>query len=299
MGLDPGIDHMSAMQLIDGLKAKGATITGFKSHCGGLVAPESDTNHWHYKFTWNPRNVILAGQGDGGIHYLMNGDRVTLKYEDLFDSSTQLEVEGYGEFESYPNRDSLKYIQEYGLDGIATMYRGTLRVPPFCFGWDMLVQMGLTAEKEVATAELIQQVVTNMPMDDGRIALLESTGVLDALNALTDETVNPAKLLQSLLEQQWKMQPGDKDMIVMVHELEYEQQEAKKHLQSSLVYIGIDEEHTAMATTVGLPVAIVTKMILNGEVKRKGVLMPKYADIYNPILKELENYGVKFKEKEM
>jgi len=299
MGLDPGIDHMSAMQLIDGLKAKGATITGFKSHCGGLVAPQSDTNLWHYKFTWNPRNVILAGQGDGGIHYLMNGEKVNLKYEELFGRATQLQVEGYGEFESYPNRDSLKYISEYGLDGIATMYRGTLRVPPFCFGWDMLVQMGLTAEKEIPVAYLIQKVVANMPMDEVRISLLESTGVLDALNALTEETVSPAKLLQSLLEQRWMMQPGDKDMIVMVHQVEYKKLWMKKKLQSSLVYIGANEEHTAMATTVGLPVAIVTKMILNGEVKRKGVLMPKYADIYNPILKALEHYGVKFNEKEI
>lgn len=301
MGLDPGIDHMSAMQLIDELKAKGCTITGFSSHCGGLVAPESDDNAWHYKFTWNPRNVILAGQGDGGIHYLHEGKKVELKYEELFANTSLLEVDHHL-FESYPNRDSLKYISAYGLDGVDTMYRGTLRIPPFCKGWKMLVDMGMTREVETSTNELLEHIITELKHianADNSIKdeLLQSTGLVNALQSHTDETIIPAKFLQSLLEQQWKMNPGDKDMVVMIHQIDYTEAGEKKQVQSSLIYVGKDEEHTAMAITVGLPVAIVTKMILNGEVKRKGVLMPKYAEIYNPVLTELKDYGVEFSEK--
>lgn len=302
MGLDPGIDHMSAMQLIDELKAQGATITGFASHCGGLVAPESDDNPWHYKFTWNPRNVILAGQGAGGIHYLHDGKEVELNYKDLFHSTSLLEIEDYGLFESYPNRDSLKYIDVYGLRGVDTMYRGTLRIPPFSKGWDMLVRMGMTSEEETSTNDLLEHIIAELKhiataSNTVKDELLQSIGLVNALQSHRDETIVPAKFLQSLLEEQWKMLPGDKDMVVMVHEIDYVLAGEKKQVQSSFVYIGKDAEHTAMAITVGLPVGIITKMILNGEVQRKGVLMPKYAEIYTPVLEELKGYGIVFKEK--
>lgn len=301
MGLDPGLDHMSAMQLLDELKAKGATITGFASHCGGLVAPESDDNPWHYKFTWNPRNVILAGQGAGGIHYLQDGKKIELSYTELFHNTSKLDIDHHI-FESYPNRDSLKYIGAYGLDGVDTMYRGTLRVPPFCKGWDMLVQMGMTSEEETSTNDLLEHIITELKHiatagNTVKDELLQSIGLVNALQSHRDETIVPAKFLQNLLEVQWKMLPGDKDMVVMVHQIDYVLAGEKKQVQSSFVYIGKDAEHTAMAITVGLPVAIITKMILNGEVQRKGVLMPKYAEIYNPVLEELKGYGIVFKEK--
>lgn len=301
MGLDPGLDHMSAMQLIDELKAKGATITGFASHCGGLVAPESDDNPWHYKFTWNPRNVILAGQGEGGIHYLHDGKKVELKYEELFAATSILDVD-HQLFESYPNRDSLKYISEYGLDGVDTMYRGTLRIPPFSKGWKMLVDMGMTREVETSTNELLEHIIAELKHianadNSTKDELLQSIGLVNALQSHRDETIIPAKFLQTLLEQQWKMNEGDKDMVVMIHEIDYTEAGEEKQVQSSFVYIGKDAEHTAMAITVGLPVAIVTKMVLNGDIKRKGVLMPKYAEIYNPVLEELKGYGIKFTEK--
>lgn len=302
IGLDPGIDHMSAMQIIDRLKKEGREITGFHSHCGGLVAPGNDDNLWHYKFTWNPRNVVLAGQGEGKILYLQNGKKVQLRYEELFTHTTEVKVKGYGKFESYPNRDSLKYVSEYGLKGIKTMYRGTLRREPFCKGWQALVQLGFTDRREFYTDKFRQQVEKLMKSkkiftDKQTEKLVHSTAIIPMLYLYKERTVVPCELLQNVLEQAWVMQPGDRDMTVMVHQVEFKNGRTKKMLESSLVYIGKDAEHTAMAATVGLPVAMVTKMILNGQIKKAGVLMPKYPEIYNPILAELKDYGISFKEK--
>ncbi len=301
VGLDPGIDHMSALQIIDRLKAEGCLITGFKSHCGGLIAPVSDDNPWHYKFTWNPRNVILAGQGEGGIRYRENGALKELTYEQLFASTGKIDVDGFGQFESYPNRDSLKYINAYGLDDVQTMYRGTLRVPPFCKGWACLVKLGFTLEKEIALAGLKtdkKQILQFLDIAESseEFMLLKSIGIFEKLADLKSDFINPAKFLQSVLEEKWKLHPGDKDMVVMVHEIGYQKEGRRSKLQSSLIVLGKDEEHTAMAVTVGLPVAIMTKMILNHKIEKRGVLIPKYPEIYNPILAELKQYGIAFKE---
>jgi saccharopine dehydrogenase-like NADP-dependent oxidoreductase len=306
MGLDPGIDHMSAMQILDRLRNEGCTITGFESHCGGLVAPDSDTNPWHYKFSWNPRNVILAGQGEGKIRYKKNGELVELGYEELFTSTTEIEIEGYGNFESYPNRDSLKYMEAYGLENVDTMYRGTLRIPPFCEGWSQLVQYGFTDDKEVLNdmdgytySDFFE---TKMGIDFKHLP----TGLRSLFRNLVSDTGaiplkqgTRAQILQALLEEKWKMQPDDTDMVVMVHVISYLQNGEAKNLQSSLVQVGRDAEHTAMAITVGLPVAVVTKMILNGRINQRGVLLPRYAEIYNPVLQELKEYGIGFEEREI
>lgn len=298
MGLDPGIDHMSAMQIIDKLKLSGKTITGFESHCGGLIAPESDDNLWHYKFTWNVRNVVLAGQGAEGVHYLKNGSPLNLQYNQLFEHPALIEVEGHGFFESYPNRDSFKYINEYGLEGVKTMYRGTLRIPPFCMGWNFLVNTGLTNIQPVNRLQLIANFEKELAGAGAGIAvLMDSISILDALKLETTETVVPATVLQHMLEDKWKLKHGDKDMIVMVHQVSYDDGGEEKEVKSCLVVTGTDDEHTAMATTVGLPVAMVTKMILNGQIAHRGVLMPKYAEIYNPILAELKQYGITFNER--
>ncbi|MFN8324016.1 MAG: saccharopine dehydrogenase C-terminal domain-containing protein [Chitinophagales bacterium] len=303
MGLDPGIDHMSSMQLIDNLKDGGNEITGYLSHCGGLVAPESDNNPWHYKFTWNPRNVILAGQGAGGIQYLKQGKKIKLKYEKLFDSATPLKIPGYGKFESYPNRDSLKYIDEYGLKGVKTMYRGTLRISPFCEGWSLLVDLGLTKEEDLPKIRFMKQFVKRFSilgktMSKRQDTLLKSTGVLQKLYLSEMESINPAKFMQEILERNWAMHPKDKDMIVMVHQLNYKTpQSSNFEIQSSLVFKGKNSVHTAMATTVGLPVAMVTRLILNGQISQRGVLMPKHKEVYEPILNELKDYGISFTEK--
>ena len=303
IGLDPGIDHMSAMQMIDKLKKEGNKITGFKSYCGGLIAPENDDNLWHYKFTWNPRNVILAGQGEGEILYLKNGKKVKLEYEELFSHTEELKVKGYGKFESYPNRDSLKYVSEYGLKGVKTMYRGTLRRPPFCKGWNALIQLGFTNRKERLTHKFREEITLlskskEIIPDKQTEKLIHSTSVIPALFLHHDKWVVPSDLLQFALEHIWTMQQNDRDMVVMIHQIEFtgKSGKGKKTLESSLVCIGKSPQQTAMADTVGLPVAMVTKMILNGEIKKRGVLLPKYPEIYNPILAELQQYGIKFKE---
>ncbi len=304
VGLDPGIDHMSSMQMIDKLKAEGKVITGYKSHCGGLVAPDSDDNLWHYKFTWNPRNVILAGQGEGEIQWLQSGKKKLVTYEKLFTYTSEVKLHRFGKFESYPNRDSLKYITEYGLKGVKTMYRGTLRKPPFCKGWNALVQLGFTNRKERLTHKLMEE-VKELMMGKEIIAdkqihqMLLSTAVIPMLSLYKDKWITPSDFLQHVLEHTWTMQQNDKDMVVMIHEIEYSGKSGrgKKTLQSSLVCIGKDAEHTAMSMTVGLPVGMVAKMILNGDIKTKGVLMPKFKEVYDPVLNELKDYGIVFTEK--
>lgn len=296
MGLDPGIDHMSAMQIIDKLKGEGKKIISFRSHCGGLVAPESDDNDWHYKFSWNPRNVILAGQGEGGIKWKEDGELQEIGYHELFSSTSMIGLKNQGMYESYPNRDSLKYIAEYGLETVDTIYRGTLRIPPFCEAWDCLVQLGLTSPSGncifVTKEEAIEQL--DLSENPEILFMLEEIGVFDATNFPLH--IPPADSLQKLLETKWKMQPNDRDLVVMVHEIEYMDGDVIKHIQSSLYLTGKDSEHTAMALTVGLPLAIVTKLILNNKISQRGVLMPKYKEIYEPVMKELEEYEVKFEE---
>lgn len=296
MGLDPGIDHMSAMQIIDKLKAEDREIVSFRSHCGGLVAPESDTNSWHYKFSWNPRNVVLAGQGDGGIKWKEDGEIQEIGYHELFSQTSMIGLTNQGMYESYPNRDSLKYISEYGLESAATVYRGTLRVPPFCEAWDCLVQLGLTSASGkclfVSKDEAIEQL--DLSESPEILHMLEEIGIFE--ESRFPLHVPPAESLQKLLEEKWKMRPTDKDLVVMVHEIGYQDGNALKHIQSSLYLTGRDSEHTAMALTVGLPLAIITRLILNGQISQRGVLMPKHKEIYQPVMKELEKFGVKFKE---
>jgi saccharopine dehydrogenase-like NADP-dependent oxidoreductase len=296
MGLDPGIDHMSAMQIIDKLQSEGKKIISFRSHCGGLVAPDSDTNAWHYKFSWNPRNVVLAGQGEGGIKWKENGEVKEIGYHQLFSHTSAIDLGDDGSYDSYPNRDSLKYISEYNLDDIQTMYRGTLRIAPFCEAWDCLVQLGLTSPLGKCTFITKEEAIEQLDLEERPeiLYMLEEIGVFDEKNFPHD--VHPADSLQKLLETKWKMQPEDKDLVVMVHEIDYQDGDTIKHIQSSLHLRGANSEHTAMAMTVGLPLAIVTKLILKGQISLRGVLMPKYSEIYEPVMKELESHGVRFKE---
>ena len=297
MGLDPGIDHASAMEIFHRLEEHGSRIISFKSHCGGLVAPESDTNDWHYKFSWNPRNVILAGQGDGGIKWRENGETQEITYQQLFHTTTAIDLGAEGIYTSYPNRDSLKYIEAYQLEGIDTIYRGTLRVPPFCEGWAALVSLGLTDASKPYNFVPKETIIERLGLDTNSqiLSMLEGIGIFDARNFKLN--VSAADSLQALLDTQWAMQPADRDLVVMVHEIEYmERSGVQRKLTSSLFLKGTDSEHTAMAMTVGLPLAIVTKMIMNGEISTTGVLMPTLPEIYVPLLRELKHLGIAFKE---
>lgn len=317
IGVDPGIDHMSAMKIIHQIQEEGATLLSFKSYCGGLIAPVSDTNQWHYKFTWNPRNVVLAGQGAAAI-YKEAGALKYLPYHRLFQQTEFISVPNYGQFEAYANRNSISYLETYGLQDLPTIIRGTLRVPPFCAGWNALIQLGLTEDTYTIQNDgsFTPRMLLNtfIPFKDQRsveqklaaflgenvdlLPLFEEIGLFDANYIFKATAATPAQYLQELLEKAWKLGPSDNDMLVMYHEFIYEKAGKNFKIESSMVAIGQDQRYTAMSDTVGLPVAIAAKLILNQTIQRKGVTLPVYKEIYQPILSELEQYGITFNEHE-
>lgn len=318
IGLDPGIDHMSAMKVIDEIREKGGKMIQFESFCGGLVAPESDTNLWNYKFSWNPRNVVLAGQG-GVSKFIQEGKYKYIPYNKLFRRTEFLEVEGYGRFEGYANRDSLKYRSIYGLDAIQTMYRGTLRRVGYSKAWDMLVQLGMTDDsytmensEHMSYRDFTNSFLAYHPTDSVELKLRHYLKIdqddviwdkfveLDLFNATKKVGIanaSPAQILEKILAEKWALQPEDKDMIVMYHKFGYEINGEKKQIDSTMVCIGEDQTYTAMAKTVGLPLAMATLHILNGTITTPGVQLPIQKEVYLPILKELESFGVVFHEK--
>lgn len=297
MGLDPGIDHMSAMKIINDIKAKGGTITSFKSHCGGLVAPESDDNPWHYKISWNPRNIVMAGKS--GAVYKENNEIKRIPYTDLFDCADEIIFEGLHGLGFYPNRDSLEYIPTYKLPDTATFLRTTLRHVDFFKGWNAVVHAGLTndtAEVDVKNLTFKKWSQPVLPfVNDGNRSMLEYLGLFeDAMVPAAAKT--SADILQFLVETKLKMLPSDKDMIVMLHEFEYALDGKNKILKSCLIVKGEDSLRTAMAKTVGLPLGIAAKCILNETIKLKGLHIPTVKEIYEPVLDSLEKAGILFKE---
>ena len=318
IGLDPGIDHMSAMQVIDSIKENGGELTSFKSFCGGLVHPDYDTNPWHYKFTWNPRNVVLAGQGTA--QYIKHGRYKYIPYHKLFERTEQMNILDAGEFEGYANRDSLNYRKAYGLEKIPTLFRGTLRRKGFCKSWNMFVQLGMTDDTyKVENAENMtyREFINlffpfnnkmsvekkfcdylNISIDSDEFKKAQWLGVFSDTNiGMKDAT--PAQIFQKICEEKWTLGAEDKDLIVMQHQFEYVQNGEQKKLNSSLLVFGDDSRYTAMAKTVGLPVAIATKLILSGEIKPTGVKIPTTKDIYIPVLKELAENGINFIEEKL
>jgi len=322
LGVDPGIDHMSAMKLLDEKREEGNEITCFESFTGGLVAPESDNNPWNYKFTWNPRNVVLAGQG-GAVKFKHNGQFKYIPYQRLFRRTEIIEIPGYGRFEGYANRDSLNYRKTYGLQGIPTIYRGTLRRVGFGRAWNIFVLMGMTddsytmegsenmthreftnsflAFNQHDSVELKLMHYMKLDQDSEIIDKLKWIGIFDDEPIGLNEPSTPAQILQRILEKKWTLAPGDKDMIVMWHKLCYKKpgEEKSKEINSSLVVIGDESPRTAMAKTVGLPVAIAARLVLNGEFATPGVHIPTIPELYTPILAELEEHGIEFNEREI
>lgn len=374
MGLDPGIDHMSAMHLLDEIKAEGGVVNSFKSHCGGLVAPESDDNPWHYKVSWNPRNIVLAGKA--GAIYKRNGNLVEEKYEELFDADRQVATgnEEVPLLSYYPNRNSMPYTDLYKLHGAATFIRTTLRYPDFMHGWKNLIDLKLTdetpqyqtdgrtlqdvfrehlekngfgdwlkqnltdnysetkvllenlmniveaEEKAKASGEAIPEkfMLVNEAGDlqNVEVDALKNNAAAEMANKMheanlimkqlfflgldDDETIinkgfcSPADVLQFALEKKLALLPGDMDMIVMLHEIEYTTSQKNKSVHSLLIVKGEDHIHTAMAKTVGLPLGITAKLILNGELKMTGLHIPVSKEIYEPVLNELKKYGIVF-----
>jgi saccharopine dehydrogenase-like NADP-dependent oxidoreductase len=319
IGLDPGIDHMSAMKIIDEIREKGGKMILFESFCGGLVAPESDTNLWNYKFTWAPRNVVLAGQG-GAAKFIQEGTYKYIPYHKLFSRTEFMEVEGYGRFEAYANRDSLKYRSVYGLDNVLTLYRGTLRRVGFSKAWNMFVQLGMTDDSYIMddsetmnyrqftnsflpyhptdSVEIKLRLNIKIDQDDVMWDKLLELDIFNPNKIVGLKNATPAQILEKILTDSWTLQPDDKDMIVMYHKFGYEINGLKRQIDSKMVCLGEDQTYTAMAKTVGLPVAIATLQILNGKITTPGVQLPITKEVYLPILAELETLGVVFKEEE-
>ncbi|GGW47341.1 saccharopine dehydrogenase family protein [Arenibacter certesii] len=317
IGVDPGIDHMSAMQAIDKIRKKGGKLILFESFTGGLVAPQSDNNLWNYKFTWNPRNVVLAGQG-GAAKFFQEGTYKYIPYHKLFRRTEFLDVEGHGKFEAYANRDSLKYREAYGLQDALTLYRGTIRRVGFSKAWNMFVQMGMTDDsypiensEGMSYREFVNLFLSYSPTDSVELKMrhylkidqddimwdkLKELNLFDDNKKITLKKATPAQILQQILEDSWILGDQDKDMIVMYHKFGYLLNGKKEQIDSNMVVIGENRTHTAMAKTVGLPVAIATLFILNKKITTPGVQIPIKKEVYEPILKELENFGIQFKE---
>lgn len=316
MGLDPGIDHMSAMQIIHQIQQKGGKITSFTSYCGGLVAPESDDNPWHYKFTWNPRNVVLAGQGTA--QFLEKGLIRYLPYHRLFREFRHITVPGMGQWEVYANRDSLLYQEAYGLKGVKTLLRGTIRHTGFCEAWNLLVQLGMTDHsyrmhgrqripaKRWLTSLLPVEATGNVRRRLARMAGIKtnhpSLDKLEWLGLFGDTPLytagrTPAEVLEGILLEKWKLAPEDKDMIIMHHEFEWEEEKKQRRMTSSMMIKGEDQVHTAMSKTVGLPLGILTSLILQGKIHLSGAHIPVMPVVYEPVLNELAQKGIAFVEK--
>jgi len=319
IGVDPGIDHMSAMQVIDRIRNAGGQMLMFESFCGGLVAPESDNNLWNYKFTWNPRNVVVAGQG-GVAKFIQEGKYKYIPYHRLFRRTEFLDIEGYGRFEAYANRNSLDYREAYRLHDILTLYRGTVRRVGYSRAWNMFVQLGMTDDsftmedsENMTYREFVNSFLPYSPTDSVELKLRHNLKIdqddimweklleLDLFNnhkTIGIESATPAQALQKILEEKWLLSSEDKDMIVMYHKFGYQLNGEKKQIDSTMVCIGKDQTETAMAKTVGLPVGIAARKILKKEINTPGVHLPISKEVYQPILEELQENGIIFKEKQ-
>lgn len=320
IGVDPGIDHMSAMKVLDQIREKGGEILLFESFTGGLVAPESDNNLWNYKFTWNPRNVVVAGQGSAA-KFLQEGKFKYIPYNRLFRRTEFLDVEGFGRFEAYANRDSLKYQSIYNLESANTLYRGTMRRVGFSKAWNMFVQLGMTDDsytiedsENMTYRDFVNTFLPYSPTDSVELKFRYQLKIdqddivwnklleLDLFSATKNiglKNATPAQMLQKILEEKWTLAANDKDMLVMYHKFGYKLNGKKHQIDATMVTLGEDQTYTAMAKTVGLPVAIATMAILNKKITTPGVQIPITKEVYTPILEELEAYGVNFKEKEV
>lgn len=314
MGLDPGIDHMTASDIFYSIAKVGGTVTSFKSYCGGLIAPESDDNPWHYKFTWNPKNIISAGFG--GAKYLEKGKNVEVPYEKLFDHNKKIQVDGLGQLAYYANRDSLGYLDKYDVPEVKTFLRATLRHPDFCKGWKAMIDLGLTKEDdelngytncrewisgktEYKNGVSLNEHIANrlgVKADSGVMHMVDWIG-LTGDNAIPQGAKNSGAALLGVLLPKWEMKSEDKDMVVMQHEVIYNHRSGETKLTSTMVLKGENRDYSAMAKTVGLPMAILARQILRKKITPPtGVLIPTMQSVYRPVLNELKHHGIQFKE---
>lgn len=318
LGLDPGIDHMSAMQQIHRIKSMGGKITAFHSYTGGLVAPESDNNPWHYKFSWNPRNVVLAGQGTA--QFLEDNKLKYIPYRRLFRQYRLVDIPNMGTYEVYANRDSMLYRDAYGLQDIRSLFRGTIRNRGFCDAWNALVRIGLTD----ATFPIVNSdQLSYHDLMEAFLGISQHTGsVKDRMAKMIEvdpegevmkklewlglfskrrikvKDATPALILENLLLEKWALKPDEKDMVIMQHVFEYEINRKKKKLTSTLVMEGLNGIETAMSRLVGLPLGIFVKQLMLGKISTTGVNIPTMPEVYEPVMAELAEHGVRFIEEE-
>jgi saccharopine dehydrogenase-like NADP-dependent oxidoreductase len=314
MGLDPGIDHMSAMNILDSIRRKGGEVLSFRGYCGALTAPESDDNPWRYKFSWNPRALVTAGCG--GATYRVDREVVTVPYEKLFSDFKAVDIPGLGKMAYYPNRDSLQYASLYKMENVPTILRATLRHPEFCEGWQALITLGLTNPHKMQRTDQLSYADWTLQAVNGkqqgsaeeRLSAMLQTGKRSRLmrqfkflGLLSDEPIglgekSNADLLLHVLSAKLQMKPSDRDMVVMLHEMEFERKSITTKLNSRLVVLGEDNLRTAIAKTVGLPLGILAKLVLTEKVSLTGLHIPVQPEVYQPVLKELEDYGIRFEE---
>lgn len=314
IGLDPGIDHMSAMKIIHDIQNRGGKVTSFYSYCGGLPAPEANTNPFGYKFSWSPRGVVLAGRNNA--RYLKDGKVIDIPGKDLFDHYWTLPVNGLGEFEAYPNRDSIPYIELYGLKGISSMLRGTLRNQGWCQTWKKIADMGflnddkkynfsnLTYNKFISTligskgADIKNELAKYLKLDPASdvIKSIEWLGLFENKTPSLIEG-SALDLLVTILMEKLQFAKGERDMVVLQHEFVAEYKDRKEKIISTLIDYGIPNGDSAMSRTVGLPAAIASRMILEGKINLTGVQIPVLPVIYEPVMAELEKRGIRFTEK--
>lgn len=317
IGLDPGIDHMSAMKIIHSVRNSGGRIVSFYSYCGGLPAPEANTNPLGYKFSWSPRGVVMAAKNDA--RYMKDGKEIVISRENLFENYWIVGVEGLGDFEAYPNRDSIPYIDKYGINTTKTMYRGTLRYPGWCDTWKKLVEMGFLDEeirsdlKGFSFKDFLRALMKIPEKADIREKLAEHLEIdensdvmkrFEWLGLLSDDPLplgkgSPLDILAEKLFEKLRYEEGERDMIVLRHEFtaEYPDDKHGEMITSTLIDFGIPGGDTAMSRTVGLPAAVGAKLILQGRIALTGVQIPVVPEIYDPVLSELEEKGISFSEK--
>ena len=315
VGLDPGIDHMEAMRIIHEVEEKGGEITSFISYCGGLPAPEANTNPFGYKFSWSPMGVLLAGKNSA--QYIKDGQQIFISSRDLFENYNIIQIEGLGDFEGYPNRNSLPYIDLYNIKSIKTMLRGTLRNIGWCPTLKKIVDLGLLDEEKKEWTGLTYndflRRLMNAPLEkDVKKALSNYLNIkedsdiikrLEWLDILSDDPLlidkgSALDILGAKMLEKLQFEKGERDMIILQHTFEASYPDGKKErITSTLIDFGIPDGDSSMARTVGLPAAISTKLILEEKIKKTGVHIPILLEIYAPILQELKDLGIEFKEK--
>ncbi len=318
MGLDPGLEHLIVAKKVAEIRAKGGKIQSLRTYLGDLITPESNDNPWNQKFTWNPRNAVLMGRGIS--QYVVRKKYKYMSYNRLFKEPIMVNVPGIGEFESFPNRDTLLFRKEYGLDDIPTLTRSTLRYKGFCAGWDALIRLGLTYDtypilesenmtyRDLLEAYLVGVQDGNTSLKDRIAQALDedpSSEIMDKLDWLglferrkiKLKRATPAKIIEDLLERKWQLAENDKDLAILMLEFKYRLNGKNYKQTTTMSLIGNNSHDTAIAKVIGMPIGICVKLLMEGKIPPKGIKTSVSPSVYHPVLEELKDFGIDFKDK--